>query len=466
VAGRMLRSNKEVRLKGTAMKRTFISLAAVLVLGAPAAASAATQTASAGGVTATFSFTGRYPNYSHERLQIQRSGNVVYNEPVASEACGTYCAPGAMGSRASSVHVLDLEHNGSPDVVLALYSGGAHCCSIKQVFSYAPSSGGYVKTERNFGDPGDRIRVINGREVFFTADDRFASAFTDYAASGLPLQILSFANGQFHDVTRTFPTQIAADAGMWMKAFNNLAGQRYSDSVGIAAAWAADEELLANGAGVHGFLQRQAHEGHLNSVVNPTADSGERFVRALDDQLRHDGYVHSGTPVEAASIPACSTSELTATLIPGSPGAGQRYATLELMNNSRHSCQTYGHVGLQFLGGYGRRVATDVIWNAVPAPRRVVIPAGGAATAQLHWAAVPGTGDQGGPCLTPPTHVEITPPDETSHLEIVWTGGVVCERGRIDVAALVPAPMCGGYALDQTIGALRSLSRRRTQTSA
>jgi hypothetical protein len=448
------------------MKRTFISLAALLALGAPAAASAATQTASAGDVTATFSFTGHYPNYGHERLQIRRSGTVVYDAPVASGACGTVCAPGAPASHGSSVHVLDLEHNGSPDVVLDLYSGGAHCCSIAQVFSYAPSSGTFVKTEHNFGDPGARIRVIDGRDLFFTADDRFAYAFTDYAASGLPLQILSFSNGQFNDVTRTFPTQIAANATMWMKAFTGMARQHYSDSVGIAAAWAADEELLGHDSRVHGFLRRQADLGHLNSALSPKAGSGQRFVRALYRQLRRDGYIGAGASAEAASVPACTTSELSTTLIPGSPGAGQRYATLELMNNSRHSCHTYGHVGLQFLGRHGRRVATHAVWDSVPAPHRVVIPAGAAATAQLHWAVVPGTGDQSGPCVTPPTHIEITPPDETSSLTIAWTGGVVCERGRIDVSALVPAPMCGGAARDMAVGMRRSLPRRRAQTSA
>jgi hypothetical protein len=372
-----------------------------------------------------------------------------------------------MGSRAPSVHVLDLEHNGSPDVVLDLYSGGAHCCSVEQVFSYAPSAGTYVKSEHNFGDPGARIRVIDGRDFFFTADDRFAYAFTDYAASGLPLQILSFSHGQFDDVTRTFPTQIAANATTWMKAFTGMARQHYSDSVGVAAAWAADEELLGNDVRVQSFLQRQALDGHLNSALNPKADSGQRFIRALNQQLRHDGYIRSGTTTaEAASMPACSTSELSATLIAGSPGAGQRYATLELMNNSRHSCHTYGHVGLQFLGSHGRRVATDVIWDSHPTPRRIVIPAGAAATAQLHWAAVPGTGDQSGPCVTPPTRVEITPPDQTSPLTIAWKGGPVCERGRIDVTALVPEPMCGGAARDLMAGMRPSLARRRAQTSA
>jgi uncharacterized protein DUF4232 len=448
------------------MKRTFLSLAALLALGAPTAASAATQTASAGEVTATFSFTGRYPNPSHERLQIQRFGNVVYDRPVTSGACGTQCAPGASGPQASSVRVLDLEHNGTPDVLLDLYSGGAHCCSVEQVFSYAPGAGTYNKTERNFGDPGDEIRVMGRRDLFFTADDRFADAFTAYAGSGLPLQILSFSNGRFQDVTRSFPAQIAADAKRWMKAFTGMAGQRYADSVGVVAAWAADEELLGQGSRVRDFLQREAREGHLNSALYPKADNGRRFVRALSALLRHDGYIHSGTSAGSTPIPVCSTSDLSTTLIPASPGAGQRYATLELMNNSRSSCHTLGYVGLQFRGSDGRQVATDVIRDSVPAPRRVVIPAGGAATAQLHWAAVPSAGDQSGPCVTAPNHLEITPPDATTHLETTWTGGVVCERGRIDVTALVPAPMCGGGARDQGAGLRPSLSRRRTHTSA
>ncbi len=209
------------------MKRTIQALAVSLALVVPATAAAATQTASAGGVTATFTFTGHYPNYHHERLTIERQGSMVYDQPVSSPACGQYCAPGAASSKASSVHVLDLEHTGSPDVVLDLYSEGAHCCSIGQVFSYSQSSGTYLGSERNFGDPGYGIRVLGGQYRFITADDRFAYAFTDYAASGLPLEIMSFSQGQFQDVTRDYPSLVAKDARVWMKAFDSIAPQRY-----------------------------------------------------------------------------------------------------------------------------------------------------------------------------------------------------------------------------------------------
>jgi hypothetical protein len=447
------------------MKRTVLALAVSLALVAPAAASAATQTASGGGVTATFTFTGHYPNYLHEHLTIAREGTVVYDQPVTSAACGQYCAPGAVDSKASSVQVLELERDGSPDVVLDLYSGGAHCCSLAQVFSYSPGSGTYVKTERNFGDPGYEIGVLDGQYRFVTADDRFAYAFTDYAASGLPLQILSFSQGQFENVTRDYPSLIARDARIWMNAFDSIGRQHYTDTVGVVAAWAADEELLGHGTLVYNFLERQAREGDLNSVLNPKADSGQRFIRALYAQLRRDGYLQSGVPAGGASIPPCRTEDLSATLIPGSPGAGQQYATLELMNNSNHSCHTYGHVGLQLLGAHGSRVATDAVWDSTPAARRIVLAPYAAATAQLHWAVIPGVGDQTGPCVNAPTHIEITPPDETSHLELKWTGGAVCERGRIDVTALVLAPTCGMSA-DQAGEAARLLSSRRAEARA
>ena len=36
-----------------------------------------------------------------------------------------------------------------------------------------------------------------------------------------------------------------------------------------------------------------------------------------------------------------------------------------------------------------------------------------------------------------PRRVEITPPDETTHLTIRWAGGQVCERGQVSVTRLI-----------------------------
>ncbi|MBV8432137.1 MAG: hypothetical protein JO244_13300, partial [Solirubrobacterales bacterium] len=232
-------------------------------------AQATTQTAQSGPVSASFTFTGHYPSYSGERLQISQSGTVLYDQPVVSSLCASQCAPGAPSPQQPSVHVLDLEHTGQPDVLLDLFSGGAHCCSIEQVFSFDPGTMTYVKTERDFGDPGEEIVDLghNGRYEFLTADDSFAYEFTDFAASGLPIQILTFANRRFTDVTRSYPRLVAKDAARWRRVFRSLGHDHYADSVGVAAAWAADEALLGHVRLVNRFLASQARAGHLNAAT-------------------------------------------------------------------------------------------------------------------------------------------------------------------------------------------------------
>jgi hypothetical protein len=267
----------------------FIGATVVVLVAAPAAL-ATTQTVSAAGVTATFTFQGKVPSFHGLRLTIARGGTVVYDQPVVSKFCDKLCWPGPAVSRRASVEVVDLEHTGEPDVVLDLYSGGAHCCTVVQIFSFDAASSGYIQTERVFGDPDARIVDLahDGRFEFLTADDSFAYRFTDFAASGLPIEILTFANRHFTDVTRNYPALVAKDAALWLKAFKGMARDHYSDSVGVIAAWAADEDLLGHVKLVSRYLHQQAAAGHLNA---PFGAGGTKFVANLQKFLRRRGYV-------------------------------------------------------------------------------------------------------------------------------------------------------------------------------
>jgi hypothetical protein len=413
---------------------------------------ATTQTSRSGDVSATFTFHGKWPQYSDERLTIVRDGTTAYNAPVTSSWCGGTCAPGAGEPKRLSVRVVDLEHNGEPDVVLSLYSGGAHCCSIDEVFWFDQSTGTYHETARDFGDPGANIVDFRGHDDFVTADDSFAYAFTDYAASGLPIEILSFEGDRFSNVTRSWPVLIEKNANEWMAAFNSMASSGYKDSVGVIAAWAADEALLGRERAADRFLSQQAKAGHLNSALLPH-QGGEKFIAALDRLLRKDGYLprQSNTGLHPLStstaIPACSTADLSAQIEQGSPGAGQRYAMLVLTNTSHESCHTYGYVGMQLLNRQGGALATDVVRDHTLKAQRIVLAPGAQTYAQLHWSVVPGTGDSGAPCFSAPARVEITAPDAYTHVTIRWAGGTVCEHGRIDVQPLSLGG-CGGYMKD------------------
>jgi len=278
------------------LKRPLVILSVVTALSllAAPAALATTQTAQSGNVTATFTFSGSYPNFTGLQLTIAQGSMVFYDEPVTSKLCGSYCAPASPSGNESSVHVLDLEHNGQPDVLLDLYSGGAHCCWIEQIFSLDPGTMTYAVTQHDFGDPGEEVVDLrhDGRYEFLTADDSFAYEFTDFAASGLPIQILTFSGGHFSSVTRQYPKLVARDAARWMKAFSAMAKQHYSDSVGVVAAWAADEELLGHGKLVNAFLAKQLKAGRLNSALSPEEPGGARFVAKLRKFLRAHGYGH------------------------------------------------------------------------------------------------------------------------------------------------------------------------------
>ena len=275
------------------MRRILITVLVLAASAVPASAAlATTQTASAGGVTATFTFAGKYPNYTGLHLTIAQSGAVLYDQPVRSKTCGKFCAPGATGAKASSVHIIDLDHTGQPNVVLDIYTGGAHCCSIAQVFTFNPGTKTYAKVERNFGDPGYRLEDLShdGHFEFVTADDAFAYTFTDFAASGLPLQILTFTGSRFVDVTDRYPALIRKDAAFWLKTFKGMRRQHYQDSVGVIAAWAADEYRLGRSAEANRYLSQQAKAGHLKSALGRSVPQGQRFVAALKKFLRRHGY--------------------------------------------------------------------------------------------------------------------------------------------------------------------------------
>jgi hypothetical protein len=261
-------------------------MAATLVLAAAASAKLTTQTDSSGAVTATFTFTGSPPKVSHARLKIVRAGQALYDQPVFSPQCGTKCSPALLGVHASSVRVLDIESSGQPDVVLELYSGGANCCFIDQVFSLDPGTMTYVKTEHNFASAGAGIKRLRHRWRFVSDDDAdFKYEFTDGADSGAPIRIWSFAARHFHDVTLGYPKLIAADASRWLRLFRH----HLVNGVGLIAAWAADEELLGHDPLVQSTLAAQARKGDLRDGSNGLA-TGRRFIAKLNRFLRKLGY--------------------------------------------------------------------------------------------------------------------------------------------------------------------------------
>lgn len=127
----------------------------------------------------------------------------------------------------------------------------------------------------------------------------------------------------------------------------------------------------------------------------------------------------------------CRTADLSAQLKPGSPGAGQRYATIVLTNTSGHGCTVLGYGGMALLGAPGEGVPTDLRRVATPAPAPVPLGPGESARSALHWTVVPADDETPGPCQPTATAVVITPPDQTTSALQPWKFGELCQHGLI-----------------------------------
>jgi hypothetical protein len=256
------------------MRRLLILVAALAALAVPATASAATVKASAGGTTATLSFTGSGPSVTGERLSIAAHGKVIYDQRVPATGCAKVCAP-----LLHPLAVADLYGDGSQDVVLNLWNGGADCCVVADVFVHSSAMNSYVLDQHNFGEAGFTLRDIGpgGRPLFVTANRNYYCEFANCASSGLPLQVLEFSGERFIDVTRRYPGLIRADAAKWWRLY--IGHAHTHGGQGLLAAWAADEENLGDGRTVTRTLRQQVTAGNISNG----------FAAALASFLSHPG---------------------------------------------------------------------------------------------------------------------------------------------------------------------------------
>jgi hypothetical protein len=272
-----------------------MAVLATVACSAPAAAGAATETASSGPVSATLSYAHntRDNTYSDLKIVIQRSGAVALDQAIESEACDYGCVPvGALfDDGGKSIKLEDLDGDGEPEVLVDLFTGGAHCCLITEIYSFDGAAGTYRSLEHNFADPGYVLKDLNrdGVPELKSADFRFAYLLSSYAGSFLPVQIWRWQNGSLVDVTREFPSLIRADSKRHWKLYRRHIRSKdplNDPGLGALAAWAGDEYLLGHGARVQRELKAALRRGWLNGGFT----RGRGTIRALNKLLAEAGY--------------------------------------------------------------------------------------------------------------------------------------------------------------------------------
>jgi hypothetical protein len=266
-----------------------VALAALL----PAAAQAAdpvTETASSGTVSATFtSQDAGGGEFKGLNITITRGGAQAYSGMPRVKGCEQpYCAPDTVdGGARQALSVVDANGDDEPDVIVNVYSGGAHCCEIAVVLMWNGTT--YKPFTHNFADPGYRLVPASGDTSarFLTADAGFGYEFTDYADSAMPVQLLQLGDdGTFSDRTFTDSAAIRADAARWKKAYNKVRKGR--SSLGVLSAYIADEWQLGRQKAADAFLQHELRVGRLKTTK--PWPGGKAYIKLLKRDLRSWGY--------------------------------------------------------------------------------------------------------------------------------------------------------------------------------
>jgi len=263
--------------------RRSLSIAAVVVVAIGLAAAAGSDArAQRIDVSAKVTFVKRGFEFKQLRLHITRNGKTWQSGPLGT----TYF-------RAPLVRVRDVDRDGELEVLVDTFTGGAHCCLESRFFRYVRASRSYAGTFHSWGNGAYRAKNIDRRDgvELVSSDDRFAYAFTAFAASAFPIQIWQFEDGRFGDVTRSFPGQVELDSkGLW-RLYEDVRRER-TDVRGVLAAWLADECLLGRAEEGWARLEEIRQQG----VLGPRRElagwpQGRAYLRELRLFLRKFDYI-------------------------------------------------------------------------------------------------------------------------------------------------------------------------------
>jgi hypothetical protein len=266
-----------------------VALGAVVVTTAAAAPRPHVERARAGVVEAVFSysFNSAAFHFSKQRVTIARDGVTSFSSRLRKPPGGGFNAqPAGYFSHRRSVFVTDVDGDGEPEVVLDLYSAGAHCCWYTQIYRYVPETKHYSPLVHVWGNFGYVFADLDhdGSQELVTRDDRFSYAFASFADSRWPVRILRYKAGKLTVETQSYRSEIGRDANaLWHAAMNP---KRKASNQGIVAAWAADEAMVGHWAVAFKAIDRLSRSGKIHGEL-----SRVRFEQKLRRFLRRTGYL-------------------------------------------------------------------------------------------------------------------------------------------------------------------------------
>ena len=171
--------------------------------------------------------------------------------------------------------------------------------SLFDIWTTATWVDAYVVTARgvllppvrqDLGSPhGATVEAGGGHAILVAADNSFVYVFAPFVGSAVPMRVLDLQGRWFVNVTRDYPALVAQDAQMWWRAYGP-AGVAGGGSLGVLAAWVADECMLGKGHSAWATVERLKAKGKLSGKLAPGYPSGAEYVKLLRTFLEEHGY--------------------------------------------------------------------------------------------------------------------------------------------------------------------------------
>ncbi len=190
--------------------------------------------------------------------------------------------------------------NKYPEVVVSFYTGGAHCCSDTSVITSSEDGSRWTTVDVGQFD-GSPLTAVDidgdGRYEFETRDNAFLYAFSCYACSEAPLEVLALEDGAIKNVTAEPRYRKAHEA--YLKAMIENAPDE--DVNGYLAGYVGEKSLLGEGKEAWDLMLAhydKTSDWGLEHCDEPLDDGGEcpgkreilAFPDALERMLNENGY--------------------------------------------------------------------------------------------------------------------------------------------------------------------------------
>lgn len=190
----------------------------------------------------------------------------------------------------------DLDSDGTDEVIVRNYSGGAHCCTNTTIHRW--SGDGFTAVETGFLDGlGGDLADLNGDGYTEIAilDQAFLYQFGSYAESFPPMTFFTYRDGQLAETTREFPEQLREQAKTIKETFLKVRDEEDYFSYSMLAGYVAQEAVLNENF-------EEAWQFMLDSYADGDGESVRRypnFPTTLRAFLMETGYLgEDGLPVD------------------------------------------------------------------------------------------------------------------------------------------------------------------------